>query len=117
MEKRTVEIALLLDFFGELLTEKQREYLDLYYNEDFSLAEIAALGGITPQGVRDVIRRGEHILRNAEAKTGLLLRFGQVSDTAGRIKERLEIIEVRAGDESLSPLFQEIYWDLENLES
>jgi len=77
MEKRTVEIALLLDFYGGLLTEKQREYIELYYNEDFSLAEIARLGGITPQGVRDVIRRGETMLRDVEEKTGLIQRFGE----------------------------------------
>ena len=115
MEKRTLEIALLLDFYGELLTEKQREYLELYYNEDFSLAEIAAIGGITPQGVRDVIRRGEAILRDTEAKTGLLARFTQVSDAAERIKEKVKQIEARVEDESLAPLFREIYLDLESL--
>jgi len=76
LEKQTVELALLLDFYGGLLTEKQREYIELYYHEDFSLAEIARLSGITPQGVRDVISRGEHMLREVERKTGLIKRFG-----------------------------------------
>jgi len=76
LEKQTVELALLLDFYGGLLTEKQREYIELYYHEDFSLAEIARLNSITPQGVRDVISRGEHMLREVERKTGLIARFG-----------------------------------------
>ena len=76
MEKRTLEIAMLLDFYGGLLTRKQQEYLELYYNEDFSLSEIAVSAGITPQGVRDVIRRAELSLRDIEEKTGLIKRFG-----------------------------------------
>ena len=51
--------TMLFDFYGELLTEKQREYFDLHYNEDLSLAEIAALTGISRQGVWDIIRRAE----------------------------------------------------------
>ena len=116
MEKRTVEMALLLDFYGELLTKKQREYLDLYYNEDFSLTEIAKLGGITPQGVRDVIQRGGAILQDVEAKTGLLARFGQVSNTAEGIRKKLALLEAQGRDPALAPLFQEIYHDLETLE-
>ena len=76
MEKQTVELALLLDFYGGLLTEKQRAYMELYYNEDYSLTEIARENGITPQGVRDVISRGETMLREVERKTGLVARFG-----------------------------------------
>jgi len=77
VEKQTLELALLLDFYGGLLTEKQWAYMELYYNEDFSLAEIARINGITPQGVRDAIRRGEHTLREVERKTGLIARFGE----------------------------------------
>jgi len=69
-------MALLLDFYGGLLTEKQRAYLELYYNEDYSLTEIARLNGITPQGARDVICRGEAQLLSVEEKTGLVQRFG-----------------------------------------
>jgi len=76
LKKQTVEMALLLDFYGGLLTEKQREYIELYYQEDFSLAEIARLNGISPQGVRDVVSRGERMLRKVERKTGLIKRFG-----------------------------------------
>ena len=115
MEKHTVEMALLLDFYGELLTKKQREYLELYYSEDFSLTEIAALHNITPQGARDVIQRGERILKDTETKTSLLARFGQVSNAARRMRERLKALETQLNDENLSPLFQKLYSDLETL--
>ena len=115
MEKQTVEMTLLLDFYGELLTEKQREYMELYYNEDFSLAEIARLGAITPQGVRDAILRGTATLTETERKTGLMARFDQVADTAAKIRAALQIIETQAKTADTAPLFTEIYQDLETL--
>ena len=116
MEKRTVEMALLLDFYGELLTAKQRQYMELYYNEDFSLAEIARLGGITPQGVRDAILRGETTLLETEAKTGLMARSHQVSDIADKIAGTLRVIESRTNTTESAPLFAQIYQDLESLQ-
>jgi len=115
VEKRTIEISLLLDFYGELLTEKQRSYLELYYNEDFSLAEIARLGAITPQGVRDAILRGEATLVETETKTGLMARSHQVADTAGRIEDALRSIETQVDRTDLTSIFAAIYQDLESL--
>ena len=59
MKGKDLNIALLFDFYGEMLTEKQKDVIDLYYNEDLSLAEIAEHEGISRQGVRDNIKRGE----------------------------------------------------------
>lgn len=73
MEK-AVYLSLLLDLYGPLLTEKQREYADLYYNENLSLGEIAENDGISRQAVRDSLLRAEAVLRDTEAKTGLLAR-------------------------------------------
>ena len=75
MEEKKLAMVLLFDFYGDLLTEKQREYFDLYYNEDLSLAEIAENEGISRQGVRDILRRGEATLRDTEEKTGIVSRF------------------------------------------
>lgn len=72
------EIAMLLDFYGELLTEKQRETMDLYYNEDLSLAEIAEPLNISRQGVRDSIKRGEKQLMELEDTLGLAKRFREI---------------------------------------
>ncbi len=74
-EEKVFEISMLLDFYGEILTETQREALDLFYNDDLSLGEIADQTGITRQGVRDRIVKGEKILTDLEAKLGLVARF------------------------------------------
>ena len=94
--------SMLLDFYGELLTEKQREYFDLHYNEDLSLSEIAEQSGISRQGVWDNIRRAETALREIEEKTGLLRRFEENQRTLEKVKGELEalmdITEGRARD-------------------
>ena len=59
MKNQTYRMTMLFDFYGELLTERQKEFFDLYYNEDLSLSEIAENSGISRQGVRDVIVRAE----------------------------------------------------------
>ena len=66
--------TLLFDFYGELLTDKQRECYDLHYNSDLSLQEIAEQVGTSRQAVWDLIRRGEQSLREIEGKTGLVAR-------------------------------------------
>ena len=78
MTDETVYRTMLFDFYGELLTDKQREYFDLHYNEDYSLGEIAEMTGISRQGVRDVIVRAENAMTELEDKTGLIHRFLQM---------------------------------------
>ena len=75
MKDPAFRMTMLFDFYGDLLTERQREFYDLYHNEDLSLAEIAENYGITRQGVRDVIIRAEAILNDFEEKTGIVARF------------------------------------------
>lgn len=75
MPDETVWRTMLFDFYGDLLTDKQREYYDLHYNQDLSLAEIAASSGISRQGVWDNIRRADAALRDTEARLGLVQRF------------------------------------------
>lgn len=74
MEK-LAKIALLADFYGPLLTEKQRTILDLYYQQDLSLAEIAGLERISRQGIHDLLKRTERNLTEYEKKLGLVQRF------------------------------------------
>ena len=62
----------LLDLYGGLLTEKQRDIMDMYYNDDFSLGEIADHYDISRQGVHDAIKRGDEALEEYESKLGLL---------------------------------------------
>ncbi len=84
---KNLEISVLLDFYGEMLTAKQRDFLDLYYNEDLSLAEIAENEGITRQGVRDSIKRAEAQLFDMEGKLHLSKRFSELKDGLGEIEE------------------------------
>jgi predicted DNA-binding protein YlxM (UPF0122 family) len=71
-------MTMLYDFYGELLTDRQKEFFDYYYNDDLSLSEIAENAGISRQGVRDVIVRAEAIMQEIEDKTGLIRRFEQM---------------------------------------
>jgi predicted DNA-binding protein YlxM (UPF0122 family) len=100
MDGDTVTKTMLFDFFGELLTEKQREYFDLHYNEDLSLAEIAELSGVSRQGVWDIIRRAEQTLRDTEEKTGLIRRFtdmrGIISGLERDLAELIPLLNGRA---------------------
>lgn len=98
MEK-SIEISLLFDFYGELLSEKKREAASLYFNEDLSLSEIAQHMGITRQGVSDLIRRSESELYTFEDKLGLYSRFEAINASALKIKELSEsITKESAGD-------------------
>ena len=78
MKHDHLELCLLFDFYGEMLTDKQRELFDLYYNEDLSLSEIAEHAGITRQGVRDAVVRAEHTLTALEDKLHLVSRYGKI---------------------------------------
>ena len=77
------EMGYLLDFYGEVLTPKQREMLNQYYNDDLSLSEIGENFGITRQGARDAIKHGETTLKELEAKVGFAGRYR-------RLQEKLE---------------------------
>ena len=77
MKNQAYRMSMLFDFYGDLLTERQREFYDLYYNEDLSLAEIAENYGISRQGVRDVIVRAEAAMSEVEEKTHIIRRFHQ----------------------------------------
>lgn len=75
MKNQTYRMTMLFDFYGEILTERQKEFFDLYYNEDLSLSEIAENAGISRQGVRDVIVRAEAAMQELEDRTGIIRRF------------------------------------------
>lgn len=92
MENSRFTRSMLLDFYGELLTDKQRECFDLHYNEDLSLAEIAEQLGVSRQGVWDNIRRAETAMEDIEAKTGLLRRFEENRRELESLLTRLEAL-------------------------
>ena len=75
---KDLEMGYLLDFYGEVLTQKQREMLRQYYNDDLSLSEIGENFGITRQGARDAIKHGETTLKELEEKVGFAARYRRV---------------------------------------
>ncbi len=92
MKSNTFQMSLLFDFYGELLTDKQKELFDLYYNEDLSLAEIAEIASISRQGVRDAIIRSECVLRDAEEKLGFVRRYAGHDTRLDQISEAASFI-------------------------
>lgn len=82
--------TMLFDFYGDLLTAKQREYYDLHYNSDLSLFEIAEMTHTSRQAVWDIIRRAEQTLRDIEAKTGLVARALRRNALLGELAEELK---------------------------
>ncbi len=96
---KDLHITLLLDFYGDMLTDKQRQVLEGYYNDDLSLAEISEERGITRQGVRDAIKRSEQQLVEMEERLGLAKRFRTIQETLAQICDlALEIKELNAGE-------------------
>ena len=89
---KNLEFSFLLDFYGEMLTEKQREAIDCYYNKDFSLSEIAYNQGITRQGVHDTIKRAENLLIDMEDKLGLVERFHYINQGLEQILDEIKNI-------------------------
>ena len=93
MKNQTFRMTMLFAFYGELLTDRQKEFYDLYYNEDLSLSEIAENYGISRQGVRDVIVRAEAIMTDLEDKTGLMKRFMLMQQQVQAILDAAEKIQ------------------------
>ena len=79
-QEERVKIGLLLDLYGNILTEKQKQTMDYYFQQDLSLSEIADDLGITRQAVRDSLIRAETTLYETENKLGLLKRFNEMRE-------------------------------------
>jgi hypothetical protein len=89
---KNLEIPFLLDFYGEMLTQKQHDFLVFYYEDDLSLSEIAENEGITRQGVRDSIKRAEAQLFDMEERLQLAKRFNEMKKGIDEIVECAETI-------------------------
>ena len=90
---KNLAIADLLDLYGDMLTEKQKDVMELYYDQDLSLAEIAEHEEITRQGVRDSIKRGEAYLLELEEKLHFAEKFKRLVEVTDEITARCNEIE------------------------
>lgn len=117
MEK-IVEHGLLYDFYGELLTAHQRQvYEDAVYN-DMSLGEIAALQGISRQGVHDLLKRCDKALESYEQQLHLVERFQKVREKVARIGKVTDELESSAGQTDnidLSDMQKQLLHEIRNL--
>jgi predicted DNA-binding protein YlxM (UPF0122 family) len=100
--EKNLNISLLLDFYGDILSERQNDMLDMYYNEDFSLAEIAEKFEISRQGVRSVLKKGETILIDMEEKLHLASRFSKMLEKSAEIATELENINQNINNNDIS---------------
>lgn len=88
-----LEMTLLYDYYGDLLTERQKSCLDMRYNQDLSLGEIAQELGVSRQGVYDNLNRAEALLRNMEEKTGCVRRALESRKSIRKILQAVQELE------------------------
>ena len=85
LKEIAVEMCLLFDFYGAMLTQRQQEIFDLYYNDDLSLSEISEQMQISRQAVRDSVTRSKNLMIGFEQRLGLVRRFQENSEAFQRI--------------------------------
>lgn len=87
--EKDMTIPLLMDLYGQVLSDRKRELLDYYYNEDYSLAEIAEITGISRQGIRESVKKSEAELRALDASLHLVERTQALDDRISGIRTRM----------------------------
>jgi len=113
MFDKIVQMSLLFDFYGQLLTEKQQKVLQLYYGNDWSLGEISEQEGLSRQAIYDHVKRAEKILFEYEMKLGLVQKFVSTQNQIREILKNLEnlekkILESYPKDKSILEEFENI---------
>lgn len=120
MKSQAYRMAMLYDFYGDLLTPRQKEFYDLYYNDDLSLSEIAENYDITRQGVRDIIVRAERALEDIEEKTGLIKRYHRTRVALSSLRDLCQQVralnEERFSDNGLDDLIQQMTTVIDDME-
>ena len=113
MFQKSLEIGYLLDFYGELLNERRRTVLDMYYNEDMSLSEIAESLNITRQGARDLIKKAGDELLHYEDKLGVARKFRDLCERADSAEAIIRQNNI-GNSEQLIAILSEIRQIIEN---
>ncbi len=103
MFEKNMNIPFLLDFYGEVLSERTKNILEMYYGDDLSLSEIAESEGISRQGVRHIIKKGEEELFFLEERLGLALDFTELQSAAKELASISEVLKCHE-DESVRRL-------------
>src|SRR3712207_1573386 len=114
MEDR-IKISILMDYYGELLTEKQKYVMELYFNQDLSLAEISELTKTSRQAIYDIVKRCNKLLLDYEEKLMLMKRYINLQKIKCSVIEKLEHIENSHTQEELVESVNEIKKELINI--
>ena len=109
------EISMLLDFYGQLLTASQYKCMDLHYNNDMSLAEIAEELSISRQGVHDFINRGKTTLVDLESKLGMVAKFRDMKKQLEQLQDDLHLMNLDPNDKGNQFLLERIDQSLFNI--
>ena len=107
-----VEISMLWQIYGKMLTEKQSEYIDYYYNKDLSLSEIAENNEITRQAVRDIIKKGERKLFEFEEKLLFMKKTINQEKQIQHILFNLNKIQKDSSDKKVESILEEVRKEL-----
>jgi len=110
--ERKVKISILCDLYGKLLTNKQFEFLNDYYNNDLSLSEIAENNNITRQAVRDIIKKGENKLFEYEEKLGFMKRTLKQEEQIVSILQELTKIQTQFTDKQIAQILEHVKAEL-----
>ena len=102
MFKKDIKYSLLLDFYGDILSERKREIIELYYNEDLSLSEVSEITGISRQGVRDSIKKSENELAELEEKLGLAERFNSANEELSEVISLLRSVKEKIDNDNIN---------------
>ncbi|MBC2578946.1 putative DNA-binding protein [Clostridium sp. DJ247] len=105
MEER-VQLSILLDLYGELLTDKQKDIMDLYYNDDLSLAEISEITNTSRQAVHDIIKRCHKLLMQYEDRLGLMEQRLKLEEAKAHLLKLTNLINV--SDSESSKILQQV---------
>ena len=99
MFQKDMTVSLLLDFYGDILSEHKRGIMEMYYDEDMSLAEIADQIGISRQAVREIVKKSEAELSEFESALGLVKKFDKLKCDLNEIKNELKDASKSADEE------------------
>ena len=111
MEKN-VQVSMLCQIYGKMLTEKQYQVINDYYNNDLSLSEIAENSNITRQAVRDIIKKGEHKLFELEEKLAFMEKTLKQEKQLQQILEELSKIEDTSSDKKIDKIIKHVFQEL-----
>ena len=107
-----IEISMLWEIYGKLLTEKQYEVLNDYYNNDLSLSEIAENNNISRQGVRDLIKKGESKLFEYEEKLNIMKKTQINEQTIQNVLAQLSKISENSSEKKIEKILNEVQKEL-----